>query len=121
MDPSVWTQVIRPALSDREGKACFIGTPKGRNAFCRLWEDAAGDPDWMRMMLKASETGLIREGAGRCAQGDERGEYVQEYECSFDAAVRGAYFAKELNQAEARGGSARCRTIRGFRSTPPGT
>jgi phage terminase large subunit len=28
-------------------------------------------------------------------------EYAQEYECSFDAAVRGAYYAKELNEAEA--------------------
>jgi len=104
MDPTVWTQVIRPALSDREGKACFIGTPKGRNAFWRLWEDAAGDPDWMRMTLKASETGLIpaRELAdARKAMSEE--EYAQEYECSFDAAVRGAYFGKEIEKAEAEG------------------
>ena len=30
-------------------------------------------------------------------------EFAQEYECSFEAAVRGAYFARELNQAEADG------------------
>src|SRR5262249_516920 len=32
MDPRVWSEIIRPALADREGWAVFIGTPKGRNA-----------------------------------------------------------------------------------------
>jgi len=102
MDPGTWTQVLRPALSDREGWAIFIGTPKGRNLFWRLWSQAADDPDWYRLELKASATGLIaaKELAdARKAMSDD--EYAQEYECSFDAAVRGAYFARELQQAEA--------------------
>ena len=37
MDPRVWSEVIRPALADRQGWAVFIGTPKGRNAFFELW------------------------------------------------------------------------------------
>ena len=104
MDPAMWTQVLRPALSDREGWAIFIGTPKGRNLFWRLWSQAAEDPDWYRLELKASATGLIaaKELAdARKAMSDD--EYAQEYECSFDAAVRGAYFARELQQAEADG------------------
>ena len=32
-DPSIWGQIIRPALSDRKGWAIFIGTPKGQNHF----------------------------------------------------------------------------------------
>ncbi len=32
MDPRVWSEIIRPALADRQGWAVFIGTPKGRNA-----------------------------------------------------------------------------------------
>ena len=35
MDPRVWSEIIRPALADRQGWAVFIGTPKGRNAFYR--------------------------------------------------------------------------------------
>ena len=31
--PQAWREVIRPALSDRQGWGLFIGTPKGRNAF----------------------------------------------------------------------------------------
>lgn len=100
MDPTVWTQVIRPALSDRKGWAIFIGTPKGKNTFHKLWTLA--DEDWHKLSLKASETGLLdsKELAdARKMMSDD--EYAQEYECSFDAAVRGAYYAKELNEAEA--------------------
>lgn len=101
MDPTIWTQVIRPALSDRKGWACFIGTPKGKNTFHRLWGEAESDPDWTRLMLRASETGLIDQkeldDARRMMTEDE---YAQEYECSFEAAVKGAYYGKEMNDAE---------------------
>jgi hypothetical protein len=104
MDPTIWTQVIRPALSDRKGWACFIGTPKGKNTFHRLWTEAEGDPDWTRLMLKASETGLLDEkeltDARRMMSEDE---YAQEYECSFEAAVKGAYYGKEMNEADEGG------------------
>lgn len=103
MDPTVWTQVIRPALSDRKGWAIFIGTPKGKNTFHKLWTGAEDDDDWFRLSLKASETGLLdgKELAdARKMMSDA--EYAQEYECSFEAAVRGAYYANELNDAEDR-------------------
>jgi hypothetical protein len=102
MDPTVWTQVIRPALSDRKGWAIFIGTPKGKNTFHQLWNVADEDEDWYRLMLKASETGLLdsKELAdARKMMSDD--EYAQEYECSFEAAVRGAYYGKEMNDADA--------------------
>lgn len=101
MDPTVWTQVIRPALSDRKGWAIFIGTPKGKNTFHKLWVNAEGDEDWHTLSLKASETRLLDDkelaDAKKMMSDDE---YAQEYECSFDAAVRGAYFGKEMNDAE---------------------
>jgi hypothetical protein len=103
MDPTIWSQVIRPALSDRKGWACFIGTPKGKNTFHKLWLDAEDDPDWTRLMLKASATGLLDASElsdARKAMTED--EYAQEYECSFEAAVRGAYYGKEMNEAEER-------------------
>jgi hypothetical protein len=33
----LWEEVLRPALSDRQGKALFVGTPKGKNWFFRLF------------------------------------------------------------------------------------
>lgn len=101
MDPTVWTQVIRPALSDRKGWAVFIGTPKGKNTFHKLWVIAEGDEDWFKLSLKASETRLLDDkelaDAKKMMSDDE---YAQEYECSFEAAVRGAYYGKEMNAAE---------------------
>lgn len=48
MRESVWSEIIRPALADRKGKAIFIGTPAGRNHFYDLaqYAEKAGDPDW---------------------------------------------------------------------------
>src|SRR5713101_5245430 len=40
MNREAWTEVLRPALSDREGHALFIGTPHGRNHFFELYEAA---------------------------------------------------------------------------------
>lgn len=104
MDPVIWTQVLRPALSDRQGWACFIGTPKGKNGFHRLWTDAEQNPAWTRLMLKASETGLLAADdladARRIMSADE---YAQEYECSFEAGVRGAYYGQEMQAAEVEG------------------
>lgn len=101
MDPRAWSEVIRPALSDRSGWASFIGTPKGRNHFCEVYEGALTDKDWLAQMLKASETGILPESEladARKAMTED--QYAQEYECSFQAAVVGAYFARELNAAE---------------------
>ena len=38
MRPSIWGEVIRPMLADRLGWATFIGTPKGRNDFAKVYE-----------------------------------------------------------------------------------
>lgn len=104
MEPSVWTQVVRPALADRKGWATFIGTPKGKNGFHRIWSEAETDSDWTRLMLKASESGLL-DGEELAAAKRTMGadEYAQEFECSFEAAVKGAYYGQELNEAEEAG------------------
>jgi hypothetical protein len=103
MPPAILPEVIRPALADREGWATFIGTPKGRNAFWEIWEGASA-PGWFRAMLRASETGLIAPGeleAARAVMTPE--QYAQEWECSFDAAIIGAYYGREIAQAEEAG------------------
>ena len=102
MNPVVWREVIRPTLSDRRGSAIFIGTPKGQNHFYDMYEYAGtGDPEWHRAMYKASETGIIPDGELESAQRQMAlEEYQQEYECSFNAGLVGAYFAHELAKAE---------------------
>ncbi len=105
MSPAVWGEIIRPMLADRSGWATFIGTPKGHNAFYRLWEDARADNSgWLALMLRASETGLIASpelaDARRTMTADQ---YAQEFECSFEAAIQGAYYAASIEEARKKG------------------
>jgi len=97
MKPEVWHEVVRPMLADRRGWATFIGTPKGKNEFFRLYESAKRDPAWFHMMLKASESGIISP-AELADLRREMGEdqYQQEFECSFEAAIKGAFYAEEM-------------------------
>ena len=101
IDPRAWREVIRPALSDRKGWAVFIGTPKGENDFYEINEASKLDDTWFHLTLRASETGIVDEAeladARRQMTADQ---YEREYECSFAAAIEGAYYAKELQQAE---------------------
>ena len=95
--PSLFTEVLRPALSDRLGWALFIGTPKGSNHFKEL-RDFADDPSnegWALKEFKASETGLIPEAELRDAKkamGDNK--YEQEFEISFDSPIVGSYYGE---------------------------
>lgn len=101
MDPRIWP-VVRPSLSDRMGWADFIGTPNGHNEFHKLYSDAAANPnEWYAALHKASETGLIPDYELASAARDLTvDQYAQEYECSFEAAIQGAYYGKEMAEAE---------------------
>ena len=102
IDPRAWPEVIRPALSDRKGWATFIGTPKGRNAFYDVFLQSKAEDNWFSAELKASETGIIDaaelEDARRSMTAEQ---FAQEYQCSFNAAVIGAYYGRDMEQAEA--------------------
>lgn len=101
MDPRVWSEIIRPALADRQGWAVFIGTPKGRNAFFDIWQRAQKEDDWFSLMLKASETGLIDPAELELARRHlSEEQYAQEFECSFEAAIVGSYYGKLMAAAE---------------------
>lgn len=104
MDAHVWGEVIRPLLTDRLGWALFIGTPNGKNQFYDIVQDAQRNDDWFYASYKASETGLIPaselEDARRSMTADE---YAQEFECSFEASVKGAVYAREVIKAREDG------------------
>jgi len=105
MRPSAWYTVLRPALSDRRGWAIFAGTPAGKNLFWNLREEARLNPNThMLLELPASKTGIIHpdELADAKAQMTEEA-FAVEYECSFDAAVPGAYYAKQIGEAYEQG------------------
>lgn len=105
-NPRVWGEVVRPALSDREGAAIFLGTPNGHNHFYEIMQQAKnevseGSDYWYWKIAKASETKLVKEeelDAARKQMTEE--QYEQEYECSFTAAIIGAYYGRLLVELE---------------------
>lgn len=102
VNPAIFSEVVRPALADRLGWAMFIGTPKGNNHFKDLRDRAdKSDDSWKLLEFKASETGLIiptELASAKAEMGDDK--YLQEFECSFNAAVEGSYYGKMINDLE---------------------
>jgi phage terminase large subunit len=100
-DPRVWSEAVRPALSDRLGWACFIGTPKGMNHFYDIYEMAKkNNTTWFTAIYRASETKILPQtecDEMKLSMSEE--EYDQELECSFTAALVGAYYGKRLEAA----------------------
>ena len=105
MSETIFTEVIRPMLVDRKGSwCCMIGTPQGHNLFYDYWQAAADDPEWYRVMYRASETGIIPQKeleAARQSMNDDA--YRQEFECSFEAATPGAVYGREMQELEEKG------------------
>ena len=102
-DPRAWPEVIRPTLADHQGGATFIGTPQGRDWFYKIDLDESGQEaeGFFRLTLKASDTGIIPEAElASLKAGLTEEQYAQEFECSFEAAIVGAYYGKLMRQAE---------------------
>jgi phage terminase large subunit len=101
-NPKIWNEIIRPALADRKGGALFLGTPKGANHFKDFRDRAEREPGWSLLEFRASQTGILpieELDAARREMGEEK--YLQEFECSFSAAVEGSYFGTIINNLEA--------------------
>ena len=102
--PSVYGNVIRPTLSDRQGWAVFGGTPKGKNQFHDIYKASQREADWFCLRLPASQSGLLPSSELKAAREQlSQDQYDQEYECSFDAAILGAFYGREMREAEEAG------------------
>ena len=102
MRPRIWSEVVRPALADREGWATFIGTPMGHNHFYDLYQQAQGEAGWHTACYRASETAILPQeelDAARQVMAPE--QYAQEFECSFESALIGSYYGSYLETAQA--------------------
>ena len=97
MRPRMWGEIVRPLLADRQGWAVFIGTPKGHNAFYDIYNNASKDSKWFCKTLRASQTNLLPDSELQDAMASmSQDQYEQEFECSFEAAILGAFYGKEM-------------------------
>lgn len=46
LKPHIWEELVLPTLSDYRGVAVFSSTPRGRNWYYQLFQQAKGDPEW---------------------------------------------------------------------------
>lgn len=99
--PGLWGEVILPTLADRKGWAVFIGTPKGNNHFKHTYDKARKDVKWFSMCLKASQSGILdAEELQSLKDNMSDNEYEQEMECSFQAALLGAFYGDMMADLE---------------------
>lgn len=107
MNPKIW-EFIEPILLANGGWALFVYTPRGRNHGYTMYESAKNDPEWYCERLTINDT---RKPNGEPLISEEQIEEIrrkgrpeeiiqQEYYCSFDAALVGAYYGESLNRAE---------------------
>ena len=99
MKPRMWGEIVRPLLTDRQGWATFIGTPKGHNAFYDLYNEGQKSDNWYVKTLRADQSGLLPEAELYDAQQSmSANQYEQEFLCSFEAAILGAYYGQEMRR-----------------------
>lgn len=103
---------LRPILKENGGWQIFITTPRGNNHAKRTYEAAKKEPGAFAQLLTARDTGAMTQ-----AELDEElriyiadfgedagtAKFEQEYMCSFDAALLGAYYGSEFRKAEQEG------------------
>jgi len=96
-----WTEALRPALSDRRGKALFISTPKGRNWFWRNYQRGLMDGiEWASFQYPTSSNPYIDPAEIEAARSLPERVFLQEYEAQFidDA---GGVFRRVMDAATA--------------------
>lgn len=109
--PNLFTEVISKALADHLGYWIWAGTPKGKNDFWRTYNAGLKNPEEWTVVYQtiddtlSNESGEVVENLRTALQDDKRlvsigkmtnDEFMQEWYNSFEAAIKGAYYAQEV-------------------------
>ena len=101
--PEAWEQVIRASLSDKKGRAIFIGTPKGRNWFFDLFNLGKNDTDtdWKSWHFTTKDNPMIDPDEIQSAKKTLSSfSFKQEYMASFDTAGSDVFKEEWLKYGE---------------------
>lgn len=103
-NPLAW-EYFRPILRENDGWAVFIYTPRGKTHGYTLYEMAKKRDDWHCSKLGVEETGVMtrEEVDDEIAQGMSPEKALQEFYCSFDVGMEGAFYTDALDHAEEQG------------------
>lgn len=110
-DPMAWSY-LQPILEENGGWALFITTPRGRNHAATFFDMAQDTPGWFAEKQTVNNTDvfseeqlkrILKEAVAQYGADEGKAKFEQEYFCSFNAALPGAYFGSEMNALENRG------------------
>jgi phage terminase large subunit-like protein len=68
MKEEAWIEALRPSLSDTQGKALFISTPKGHNWFWRNYQRGLDSEEWAAFTYPTSANPYIPAGEIEAAE-----------------------------------------------------
>jgi phage terminase large subunit len=103
---------LRPILAENNGWQIFITTPRGKNHAHQTFQAARKQPDAFAELLTAHDTGVFSASQlederldliGTYGQEAGRALFEQEYFCSFEAAILGAYYSAEMTAVDRTG------------------
>lgn len=115
---NLFTEVISKCLADHLGYWIWAGTPKGKNQFYKTYLAGVKNSNDYEVILKTiddslrDETGDTIDNLRQALEDDKRlveigemtqEEFDQEWYCSFEAAIKGAYYAKQIAEARKTG------------------
>lgn len=102
-NPLVW-DYVRPILAENGGWALFIYTPRGRNHGYQMFRRAKENADWFCEVLTVDDTNAITQEAIELERRSGMSEALiqQEFYCSWDAPLEGAYYAEAITAMEAQ-------------------
>jgi phage terminase large subunit len=118
MSPIVFSEIITKCVADRLGYVIILGTPKGKGHFHRIYQAAKMDPKmWAAVFLDIDQSLTQEKGKTienlRTALADDRKlvdlgimtqeEFDQEWYLSWEAALKGAVYAKQIAKARKDG------------------
>lgn len=97
---------VRPILNANLGTVIFLSTPRGKNHLWELYNIAKELPDWFVYKLTIDDTNHIslHDIQREIANGEISEDLAQqEYYCSFDLGIEGAYYTKYLDRMRVKG------------------
>ena len=109
-NPSAW-EIMSPILAENWGWAIFNSTPNGKNHFYDMYNMAKQNPNWYCQRLTIDDT-KKEDGTPVVTKEyieEEKARWIdpetieREYYCSFDTGAAGAFYSKEVEEAEADG------------------
>jgi hypothetical protein len=99
MKVDTWVSVIRPALTNRKGRALFIGTPRGRNHLYDLYRIGKFREDWATFRYSTAQGGYVsRDELAAVARDMDPIEYAREFCASFQDSQSRVYHGFDLDK-----------------------